>query len=262
VVKREINMLCTFILEKYSFDNSILVADALDELFEPSVDYGWASAGVYCFWDPETFEILYVGLAVDLAHRFRQHNGLVPCKPSNCKRQELTEWFGRNHEIGYSVLVQSSLSQPSCKRFNLRFDLSKEAMEEQYTDLIHEGHETIVMTEGLLIAAHRIRQGKNPRWNILGGSQLGAKKATRSHSHLLGIFCGQIDDWMTARSTIIQLAQNPTYEKWEHFLHAVRMMAIMDQKSFGEAWMDAPNEGNIKEEIINSEYIPQEWIGK
>jgi hypothetical protein len=30
----------------------------------------WSLAGVYCFWDPETHDALYVGLSNNLAGRF------------------------------------------------------------------------------------------------------------------------------------------------------------------------------------------------
>lgn len=46
------------------------MADAIDDLCCPNDNYGWVSAGIYCFWDYYTHEVLYIGLAGDLAERF------------------------------------------------------------------------------------------------------------------------------------------------------------------------------------------------
>ena len=253
-------MLSTFIREKYKLKDIPELAEAVDDLFDPEVDYGWASSGVYCFWDPNSYEILYVGLAVDLAQRFRQHNGLISAKPSTCKYSEISKWFICNDQIGYSVLAQSSLSQASCKKFNMRFDLSKEEMVEQYGELVQAGHEAIVNTEGLLIEAQKKSTGKIPRWNKVGGSIFGGGKATSKHIYSLKLFSGELDDWMVARKSIIQLSKNATYEKWEYDLHAIRSHAIITQSTFKKAWDFFPLLGNTKEEIIASGYLPSTWI--
>ena len=255
-----LTLLSTFIHEKYTIDDGAELAKALDELFTPSKDYGWASSGVYCFWNPNSYEILYVGLALDLAQRFRQHNGLIQANFNACKYTEIVEWFKGNDKLGYSVLVQSALSQPACTRFNIRFDLSKEEMEEQYGELIEEGHDAIVSTEGLLIAAHKKAKGKRPCWNKVGGSILGGKKATSRHIHLLRLFSGELDDWMIARKSILKLSGNPTWEKWEHYLHAIRLHAIITQTSFNEAWRHYPDIVNMKSEILTNKYLPNEWV--
>jgi len=255
-----LTLLSTFIHEKYTLKDVMELAKALDDLFTPSEDYGWASSGVYCFWDPISYEILYVGLALDLAQRFRQHNGLIPAKPNTCKYSQISKWSSDNDKIGYSVLVQSSLSQPSCKSLNIRFDLSKEEMEKQYGELIKEGHEAILNTEGLLIEAHKKAKGKIPRWNKVGGSILGGKKATSRHIYLLRLFSGELDDWMIARKSILQLSKNATYEKWEHYLHAIRLHAIITQTTFNKAWIYYPDIGNMKTEIIANDYLPIKWI--
>lgn len=253
-------MLSTFIREKYKLKDIPELAEAVDDLFDPAVDYGWASSGVYCFWDPNSYEILYVGLAVDLAQRFRQHNGLISAKPNTCKFSEISKWFKSNDQIGYSILAQSSLSQPSCKKFNMRFDLSKEEMVEQYGELVQEGHEAIVNTEGLFIEAHKKATGKIPCWNKVGGSIFGGRKATSKHIYLLKLFSGELDDWMVARKPIIQLSKNATYEKWENDLHAIRTHTIITQSTFKKAWDFFPLYGNTKEEIIASGYLPTTWI--
>lgn len=52
---------------------NVAEANAIDDLCSPKDNYGWASAGIYCFW-------VYIGLAGDLAERFKQHNGILPTK--------------------------------------------------------------------------------------------------------------------------------------------------------------------------------------
>lgn len=252
-------MLSTFINEQYSADDAADLAIALDELFTPCNENGWASSGIYCFWDPKTFEIFYIGLALDLSQRFRQHNGMIKLPESACKKVEITDWFKTHKKLGYSVLVQSSLDQASCKRFNIRFDLTKEEIEKQYGELIIAGHTAIVSAEGLLIEVHKKAKGRLPLWNKVGGSILGGKMATANDRNLLKYLSGELDHWMISRKSIMQLYKNTTFEKWENYLHAVRAHAIF-LKSFNKAWLHFPDQGNIKSEILKNNYLPCEWI--
>ena len=36
---------------RYYEDEAIEMATAIDDLCSPKDNYGWASAGIYCFWD-------------------------------------------------------------------------------------------------------------------------------------------------------------------------------------------------------------------
>lgn len=86
-------------------------------------NYGWASSGIYCYWDYESREILYVGLAIDLTERFKQHNGMFPGIDLNtCKRREIDEYFRQKERIGFSVVLQSCLSQPATRNVEKRFE--------------------------------------------------------------------------------------------------------------------------------------------
>lgn len=64
-------------MDAYTKEEKEEIAEALDDLCSPNDNYGWASAGIYSFWDYNTKEIFYIGLAVDLTERFKQHNGLM-----------------------------------------------------------------------------------------------------------------------------------------------------------------------------------------
>ena len=68
------------------------LANAIDDLCSPNDNYGWASAGIYCFWDYYAEAILYIGLASDLAVRFKQHNGIIPLE-SGSKQKQIEEYF-------------------------------------------------------------------------------------------------------------------------------------------------------------------------
>ena len=73
-------MFGTVIMDAYRKEEIYEMASAIEDLCSPNDSYGWASAGIYCFWDYCAEEILYIGLAGDLAERFRQHNGILPLK--------------------------------------------------------------------------------------------------------------------------------------------------------------------------------------
>lgn len=62
-----------FVLDRYGSAESRDVLQALNELVQ---DPTWSAAGVYSYWDPESHEILYLGLASSLPARFTAHNGL------------------------------------------------------------------------------------------------------------------------------------------------------------------------------------------
>ncbi|MBE4187026.1 GIY-YIG nuclease family protein [Vibrio parahaemolyticus] len=69
-------MLSTYIRDVYKESETQELADAIEDIASAIDTNGWASAGIYCFWNPENNEILYIGLARDLSNRFKEHNGL------------------------------------------------------------------------------------------------------------------------------------------------------------------------------------------
>ena len=83
-------MFGTVIIDAYRENEKQQMADAIDDLCCPNDNYGWASAGIYCFWDYYTHEVLYIGLAGDLAERFMQHNGLLHVE-SGSKEKQINE---------------------------------------------------------------------------------------------------------------------------------------------------------------------------
>jgi hypothetical protein len=54
----------TFIADAYCDSDRAEMADALEEICSPKDDYGFASGGVYCFWNVKRRLPLYIGRAV------------------------------------------------------------------------------------------------------------------------------------------------------------------------------------------------------
>ena len=53
-------MFGTVIIDAYRKEEALEMAEAIDDLCGPNDNYGWASAGIYCFWDYYIEEILYM----------------------------------------------------------------------------------------------------------------------------------------------------------------------------------------------------------
>jgi hypothetical protein len=162
-------MLATIILDTFQKTEITDIANALDDICSPNDNYGFASAAIYCFWSIDPRDILYIGLAKNVAERFRQHTGLISCDPNCCKRIQIEEYFNLNNRIGYSIIVQSTLEQPFMgNRDNVTDDDVLAAI-----DAV-EGEENIAFGEGLLIKLYEDIASKKPRWNKVHG-------ATRAH---------------------------------------------------------------------------------
>ena len=56
------------------------------------------------------------GLASDLNHRFRQHNGLVKANPRTCKIKEIKGYFDNKGKIGFSMgrILNSAMAMKLC----------------------------------------------------------------------------------------------------------------------------------------------------
>ena len=86
-------MLATIILDAFQKDECRSIADALDVICSPDDTYGFASACVYAFWSVPERELLYIGLARNISHRFQQHTRLITCEPNSCKSKEIETYF-------------------------------------------------------------------------------------------------------------------------------------------------------------------------
>jgi hypothetical protein len=215
---------------------------------------GWASSGIYSFWDYYTKDVLYIGLASDLSVRFKQHNGLLPIDDNASKYQQIQEYFKTHEKLGYSILVQSSLNQPIVHRnaevYRKFLDAPKGTPIPNYAG--EEGLEYIRVAEGQLIESYKISAGDLPPWNKIGGDVFSRKYAS-SNNFLLVVEAfskGTPENLLVSRSTIRELAENATYTWYENQLHGLRMMMLTMRMSFSEA---------IKTQQATNPFFQNQW---
>lgn len=232
-------MFGTIILDAYSADEVEKMAEWIEEICSPLDTVGWASAGIYSFWDCDTKEVLYIGLASDLYIRFKQHNGILPIDDNACKYQQIREYFTSHTKLGYTILVQSPLSQPIVQRNE---KLYREFLEKPKGIPIgnyagEEDLEHIRLAEGQLIEACRIATGDIPKWNKMGGDVYARKFATvGNYLQIVKAFTTyDTGNFLVSRSSLRELAENATYEWFEVQLHGLRMMMLTMGLSYQEA---------------------------
>jgi hypothetical protein len=218
----------TIVRENFADDERTAVRDALEEIASPLDAYGWSSAGAYCFWDSATHEVLYIGLAKDLPHRFAQHVGLVGCPAAGCKRRQIDSWFGEHRTLGYSVLLQTSNIQPIGHRLARLHNIDLRLAREDPTIDLDPLPAELEDLEGRLIEHHRRTFGKWPPWNRKGGSSFGQAQVTDTDSDdLFAIITGVKDNLLVARRSIRQLAEDETAVAFEEHIHTARIRAVM-----------------------------------
>lgn len=223
-------MFGTVIIDAYRKSETLEMVEALDDLCNPNDGYGWASAGIYCFWDYNTHEVLYIGLASDLGVRFRQHNGILPLEQGS-KQKKIEEYFESHEKLGYSIFVQSSLSQPLVHRNRERYEEFARQNSALAKDMVSEqGIRDIKRVEGILIEAYRRNTGHFPPWNEVGGSLAGQKRVLPNNINIVRSFSHPETyaiNPIVSRSTLRELSSNPTWEGFENYLHAVRMYMLI-----------------------------------
>lgn len=261
-------MFGTIIMDAYTIDEVKDMAIFIEENCSSIDTWGWASAGIYSFWDYYTEEVLYIGLASDLTVRFKQHNGLIPIDDGSCKYQQIQQYFATHEKLGYSVLVQSPLSQSIVHRNEKLYRKFLEAPEgmpiPDYAG--SEGIENIKKVEGQLIESYRQVVGNIPPWNKIGGDIDSRKFASFSNYQLVveAFAKGTHDNFLISRSTMRELAGNATYAWFENQLHGLRMMMVSMGMSFEEAIsvQEKVNPFFEKEwnRIVDSKYLDKKFI--
>lgn len=232
-------MFGTIIMDSYKADEAESMSQNIDEICSPMDTVGWASTGIYSFWDYYTKDVLYIGLASDLCVRFRQHNGLLPIDENACKVRQIQDYFSGHERLGYSILVQSPMSQPIVHRneslYRKFLDCPKGMPIPNYAG--EEGLEHIRQAEGQLIESYKQVVGEIPPWNKIGGDVFSRRYASESNFlYVVRAFSsGTADNYLVSRSTIRELAENAAYEWFEVQLHGLRMMMLTMRMSFEEA---------------------------
>jgi predicted GIY-YIG superfamily endonuclease len=252
-------MLATWIRDVYAYEDRAEMRAAIDDIASPLDSYGFASAGVYVFFDPAKFEALYIGLARDLSQRFAQHNGLAGLLISGCKRVQLEKWFTQHKSLGYAIFVQSHIGQVAVSR--QVGTMSAEYYDEEndaFWGYGESGLETIKANEGVLIAAFLRRHGRLPRWNKIGGAVRSRERATDGIYAQLDLATGQIDSLLLARRTIRELSGDPTAMSYEEALDVGRLHSIL--KTFGAGVDSLTILKSLEEEANNQRHINPELL--
>ncbi|EHQ25125.1 GIY-YIG nuclease family protein [Mucilaginibacter paludis] len=248
-------MLRTIISDAYKWDERDQIVAALDTLCNPNDTYGWASAGIYCYWNYETKEILYVGLAVDLTERFKQHNDYYPSiDPRGCKVEQVKKYFNENEKLGFSIVVQSPLSQPSIRKVREQFsELFEE--NELASETGQSGIDEIQRLEGFLIESFLQINKVLPSWNKIGGSVRGRRSVKPSNKTVLRILASHEAHYLAAKSTLREIAASAKLERYENYLHAVRMFVpfIGAQRAFD--LLDAKDPVGTYGHIMSDNYL-------
>lgn len=248
------NMFGTIIMDAYKADEASNMADYIDEICSPMDNLYWASAGIYCFWDYYTKETLYIGLASDLCVRFKQHNGLYPIDESACKVRQISDYFTGHEKLGYSILVQSPLSQPIVHRneslYRKFLEIPRGSPIPNYAG--EEGLENIRKAEGQLIESYRRIRGDIPPWNKIGGDVDSRKYASvNNYLYVVKAFSeGTMNNYLMSKSTIRELADNATYAWFESQLHGLRMMMLTVGMTFEQA---------VDWQMKLNPYFPDQW---
>jgi hypothetical protein len=255
-------VLCTALSDAYKDGERREVHDALEILLSPSQP-DWSPKGVYAYWDYETHDLLYLGLASDLRSRFAQHNGLVRHGGGN-KQKEIDAYFATKERLGLTVLLQSKAVAIWEEVAAIDFTLGGTASE------------IIAVGEGQLIEMHRLVHGARPPWNKTGGSRDGKRWAEKAPA-LLDILAARRDSLFVARRTLREVAWNIKWRFYEATIHAARIRAVMDAHGVmgippGIASGDSEaaihfiqqsmmlREGHIVQELDESDEVIRRWL--
>lgn len=253
-------MFGTVIIDAYRKEEISEIADAIEDLCSPNDNYGWASAGIYCFWDYYIEEILYIGLASDFCDRFKQHNGIKPVSGSSSKFSKIEKYFEFNDRLGFSIFVQSPLSQPLTYRNKSIYQKFAEQNNAPIEDMLSEqGRDDIKKVEGILIESYRKKHGHFPPWNDIGGSISGQNSVMPNNYNIVKSFCTP-DQYnrnpIMSRSSIRELHKNSTFAAYESYLHAVRMNILIHGMEYEDAlkWTNDHDSFGWYNRIIKDKY--------
>ena len=220
----------TFVLDTYEWEQRRALREALEEIASPRDAYGFASGGIYCYWNVDTREILYIGKAVDLPDRFAAHNGLRGNRRGT-KRDEISAHFAAHGRLGFTVLVRSSSSQTNVARLRHQVETDFGPLDDDEWELRGDGapeaHDEISDAEGTGLRSHRLGSGRLPPWNQIEGRVNPWAAAMTRPDSTGDLITGAVDSLMQSRLTIAELADDPTGVQYEAVtLQLARSQAI------------------------------------
>jgi hypothetical protein len=195
----------------------------------------WMPTGVYAYWDVETHDLLYLGLAADLIGRFAQHNRLVRHSGGN-KANEIDAYFEQHEYLGFTVLVQSKAVRvlEQVQRISPLMGANASGM--------------TAVGEGQLIEIHRLVHGCWPAWNKVGGARDGKRWATKA-AGLLEVLALRRDSLFAARRPLRTVATDLRVRLFEAAVHTARLRTVMGpMPRFGST----ASEEEVRERILHS----------
>ena len=209
-------MFATIIGDMYGRDQAGHVARALTDLCSPFDQYGWSSSGIYMFWDPGERIPLYIGYSTNLARRYCEHNGLIPCNPDSCIVHELDEYLDATKPplVGFSILVQEPFVEIKGTRRN------PELADPTVPYEVDLGH--IRAIESRLIEVWERAYGSKPRWNSAGGSVSGREQVVPDDLQVLEIMAFRRKSFIVTRSMLREISRDANLFAYEDRLHAER----------------------------------------
>lgn len=252
-------MLGTIVLDAYKENEKIEIADALKAIANArNTSSPWASAGIYCFWDYYTNEIYYFGLAIDLYKRFKQHNGLSKTSEKNCKKKEIDEYFKKKDKLGFSIMLQSSLSQPITSSNKSKFKKSLMNNQEYVNDISQYAKSHISTLEGVNIETFNKKFGYLPKWNKIRGSFYGTINSSLDDYELTELFTPIKPNFNVSRATLRELHNNRDYYLYESHLHSIRIcntsidnaIKLQQQMGMGIIWDEILLKNYLNKPII------------
>lgn len=249
----DVIMFGTVIIDAYKANEANQIAEALDDLCNPTDNHGWASAGVYSFWNYYTKELYYIGYTADLYERFLNHNGMFPVDDGCSKKNNIDGYFKKYNKLGYSIFVQSPLAQPIVYRNREKYKGYR---------IKDEGLENIKIVEGALIEAYRKVHGGLLAWNKVGGSIDGQITSELGNYSIIKSFTDLGSNPLVSRYSLRELLDNPTFVRYESFLHGARMLMLSEGFSFNEA-LNVKKEFSIIDtyaEMVNAGYFNKKLV--
>jgi hypothetical protein len=246
-------MLATIVLDAYRYTERSEVARALNDLLAPY--NSWSTAGIYCYWDYELKEALYLGLAVDLHQRFLQHNLLLRASPQTCKSKQIKEYFQTHEKLGFTIMLQSNLSQPLTRKFKKQYwNFWQKADADYKSNFGVDGIKNIRLMEGATIETVKNHSGSLPPWNRMNGSEEGRDRTTPGHIELLRLLTNRSFNDNVSRATLRELvAGDNAYGVFESFMHGLRISSLSLEKAL-EFNMRIGNDWMV-EQILSSGYL-------
>jgi hypothetical protein len=248
-------MLGTIVIDAYKKTETAEIVDALDGLIYHDC---WSSAGIYSFWNYTTKEILYFGLAADLSARFKQHNGLTRARKEHCKKEQIAEYFKANEKLGYSIMLQSSLSQPATAKFKKEYKSCFASDPDLVESFGKDGRDNIKLLEGINLEAFRLKNGNLPMWNAMNGSSAGQQRATIRNYQLTELFAPVNPNGNVSRVTLRELNNDGGFRAFECFLHGARISFYSFAKFLEFNRMGG--NGYIIDRLFNEAYLKRRLV--